>query len=99
MGAVFAFLEGGYLIVDELENHFNKEIAATLVRFFLDKKVNKKGATLIFSTHYSELLDEFERNDNIYIIRNKEGISAENLSSVYCKSEETLWNLLKDNQK
>ena len=90
---------GGYLIVDELENHFNKEIAATLVRFFLDKKVNKKGATLIFSTHYSELLDEFERNDNIYIIRNKEGISAENLSSVYCKSEETLWNLLKDNQK
>lgn len=99
MGAVFAFLEGGYLIVDELENHFNKEIAATLVRFFLDKKVNKKGAALIFSTHYSELLDEFERNDNIYIIRNKEGISAENLSSVYCKSEETLWNLLKDNQK
>ena len=99
MGAVFAFLEGGYLIADELENHFNKEIAATLVRFFLDKKVNKKGATLIFSTHYSELLDEFERNDNIYIIRNKEGISAENLSSVYCKSEETLWNLLKDNQK
>ena len=69
------------------------------MRFFLDKKVNKKGATLIFSTHYSELLDEFERNDNIYIIRNKEGISAENLSSVYCKSEETLWNLLKDNQK
>lgn len=92
-------MKGGYLIVDELENHFNKEIAATLVRFFLDKKVNKKGATLIFSTHYSELLDEFERNDNIYIIRNKEGISAENLSSVYCKSEETLWNLLKDNQK
>lgn len=92
-------MEGGYLIVDELENHFNKEIAATLVRFFLDKKVNKKGAALIFSTHYSELLDEFERNDNIYIIRNKEGISAENLSSVYCKSEETLWNLLKDNQK
>lgn len=92
-------MKGGYLIVDELENHFNKEIAATLVRFFLDKKVNKKGAALIFSTHYSELLDEFERNDNIYIIRNKEGISAENLSSVYCKSEETLWNLLKDNQK
>ena len=41
MGAVFSFLEGGYLIVDELENHFNKEIVSTLIRFFMDKKVNK----------------------------------------------------------
>lgn len=87
MGAVFAFLEGGYLIVDELENHFNREIVSTLVRFFMDKKVNKKGATLIFSTHYSELLDEFERNDNIYIVKNKDGIGAENLSNILKRND------------
>lgn len=66
--AIRIFNNGGYLIIDELENHFNREIVSTLIRFYMDKKVNKKGATLIFSTHYSELLDEFERNDNIYIL-------------------------------
>lgn len=36
---------------------------------------------MIFSTHYAELLDEFERNDNIYIVRNQDGITAKNLTS------------------
>ena len=61
------FETGGYLIIDELENHFNQEIVSTLIRFYMDKKVNKKGAMLIFSTHYSELLDVFERNDRFFI--------------------------------
>ena len=87
MGAVFAFTAGGYLLVDELENHFNKEIVSTLIRFFMDKKINKKGATLIFSTHYSELLDEFDRNDEIYIIRNRGGITAENLSDILKRND------------
>lgn len=30
--------DGGYLIVDEIENHFNKEIVSTLIRFFMDGK-------------------------------------------------------------
>lgn len=87
MSAVFTFIEGGYLIIDEIENHFNREIVATLIRFFLDSKVNRNGAILIFSTHYSELLDEFDRNDGIYIVRNKEGITAENLSNVLKRND------------
>lgn len=82
MSAAFSFDEGGYLIIDEIENHFNREMVATLVRFFMDEKVNKKGATIIFSTHYSELLDEFDRNDSIYVVRNQGGIYVENLSEV-----------------
>ena len=78
---------GGYLIIDELENHFNKEIAATLVRFFMDSKVNKKGAVIIFSTHYPEILDEFERNDAINIIRNIGGIEVENLSNILTRND------------
>lgn len=70
MSAAFSFSESGYMIIDEIENHFNREIVTTLIRFFMDEKVNKKGATILFSTHYSELLDEFERNDSIYIVRN-----------------------------
>ena len=34
--------EGGCLVVDEIENHFNKEIVSTLIRFFMDGKLNKK---------------------------------------------------------
>lgn len=87
MNALLCFLEGGYLIIDELENHFNEEIVSTLVRFFLDLNINKKGATLIFSTHYSELLDEFDRNDCIYLTRNRGGIHAENLSLILKRND------------
>lgn len=87
INAMMVFRKGGYLIVDELENHFNREIVATLVRFFMNKNVNKNGATLIFSTHYSELLDEFERNDGIYIVRNRNGISAQKLSHVLKRND------------
>ena len=87
INAMAVFEMGGYLIVDELENHFNREIVATLLRFFMNKSVNKNGATLIFSTHYAELLDEFERNDGIYIVRNRNGISAQKLSNILTRND------------
>lgn len=87
MSAVLAFITGGYLIVDEIENHFNREIVATLMRLFMESKVNRNGATLIYSTHYSELLDEFDRNDSIYIVRNRGGITAENLSHILKRND------------
>lgn len=87
ISAMNTFKTGGYLIVDELENHFNREIVSTIMRFYLDPKVNYKGATLVFSTHYPELLDEFNRNDNIYIVRNRQGITAENLSTILKRND------------
>ena len=87
MNALLCFVEGGYLIVDELENHFNEEIVTTLVRFFMNPNVNRNGATLIYSTHYSELLDEYDRNDCIYIVRNRGGIYTENLSLILKRND------------
>lgn len=87
MNALLCFIEGGYLIVDELENHFNEEIVTTLVRFFMNPNVNRNGATLIYSTHYSELLDEYDRNDCIYIVRNRGGIYTENLSLILKRND------------
>ena len=67
---------GGYLVIDELENHFHKKIVQFIIELFNDTEINKKGATLIFTTHYSEILDSIERKDNIFIlIRNKSYIS------------------------
>lgn len=78
---------GGYLLVDEIENHFNKEIVTTLMRFFMDSRLNKKGGTLIFTTHYPELLDEYDRNDGICIVRNRNGITVENLSYILKRND------------
>lgn len=60
--------QGGYLLIDELENHFNKAIVENIIEFF-QSDVNKNGATIIFSTHYSELLDSLKRRDSIRIVR------------------------------
>ena len=78
---------GGYLLVDEIENHFNKEIVTTLVSFFMDSRFNQNGGTLIFTTHYPELLDEYDRNDGIYIVRNCNGITVENLSCILTRND------------
>ena len=78
---------GGYLLVDEIENHFNKEIVTTLMRFLMDSRLNKRGGTLIFTTHYPELLDEYDRNDGICIVRNRNGITVENLSYILKRND------------
>jgi len=33
----------------------------------MNNKTNPKGSVLIFSTHYAEILDEFDRLDNKHI--------------------------------
>lgn len=78
---------GGYLVIDEIENHFNKEIVSTLLRFFMDTRLNRNGGTLLFTTHYPELLDEYDRNDGIHIIRNKNGITVENLANLLKRND------------
>ncbi|WP_086428703.1 AAA family ATPase [Staphylococcus cornubiensis] len=57
---------GGYLIIDEIENHLNKRIIQLIIEFFTGE-LNAKGATLIFSTHYVEVLDTIDRSDAIYV--------------------------------
>lgn len=60
---------GGYFIIDELENHLNKELVRVIIDIFNDEKTNPKGSCLIFTTHYPEILDFLDRKDNIYITR------------------------------
>lgn len=85
--AIDVLKNGGYLVVDELENHFNKEITATLIRFFTDASLNRNGGILIFTTHYPEILDEFDRNDCIFITRNRDGITVSNLNDLLNRND------------
>ena len=50
-------------------------------------ELKEKGCILIFSTHYPELLDEYDRNDSIFITRNRNGITAENLSKILKRND------------
>lgn len=59
---------GGYYVLDELEVHFNKTIAVDIIKLFLDHKTNPNNATLLFSTHYTELIDTLTRNDQVILI-------------------------------
>ena len=78
---------GGYLLVDEIENHFNRELVASLIRLFTNKKTNPKGAVIIFSTHYPELLDELDRNDSVFITRSDKGLGVDNLNSLLSRND------------
>ena len=72
-------VEGGYLIIDEIENHLNKRIVSSILEFFLSD-ININGATLIFSTHYVEILDEVDRSDSIYVLNKEKYIKVQKLS-------------------
>lgn len=73
---VVAALQYGFdLIVDEVENHFHKTLVENMLSLFKDKSVNKNGARLIFTTHYCEVLDLFNRQDNIWIAKSNGKVS------------------------
>lgn len=78
---------GGYMIIDEIENHFNRVLVESLIRLFMSKRTNSKGAVIIFSTHYPELLDELVRNDSVFITKNDGGLYVENLSSLLSRND------------
>lgn len=71
--AVLALKTGSYLLVDEIENHLNKQLVGMIIDLFEANDTNPNGAMLLFSTHYPEILDYLKRKDNVYfLVRNKE---------------------------
>lgn len=81
---LIAFNIGGHILIDEIEKSFNKNLVENLLALFNDETINKKGASLIYTTHYSELLDESDRCDNINVLhRNGDKISVKNMHTAY----------------
>lgn len=69
---VYVLRTGGYMLIDEIENHLNKKLVQLIIDLFQDNYTNRNGATLIFSTHYIEILDTLERKDCIYIMKKED---------------------------
>ncbi len=72
--AIEALRDGGYLIVDEIENSLNKTLVSCVINLFASPSTNPHGALLVFTTHYPELLDVLDRKDNLYlVVRGEDG--------------------------
>ena len=78
-----SLLNGFDLIIDEIENHFHKALVANMLSLYKDKSVNRHNATLIFTTHYCEILDLFNRQDNIWISKANGKVSLSNRYNAY----------------
>ncbi len=59
---------GGYLLVDEVENHLNRQLVNVVLDLFAARGTNPNGATLVFTTHYPQLLDHVHRKDNVFFL-------------------------------
>ena len=100
--AVEVLKKGSYFVIDEIELSLHKSLSVDLIKLFSSKITNPLGATLIFTTHYTEILDHIKRTDSIYVTsKNDVGLSnVVNLSDLIqrndlMKSDYYLKNLTK----
>jgi len=79
LSALFAkvIIEGGTLIIDEINNGLHPMICRLILYRFNSKETNPKNAILLFTTHDVSLLDkEFLRRDQIWFVdKNRFGAS------------------------
>ncbi len=68
---------GGYMLIDEIEAGLNKTLVKSIIELFQSHASNPKGAQLIFTTHYIELLDYLPRKDNVYLLVRNHEFNAE----------------------
>ena len=80
---VASLREGLDLLIDEVENHFHKTLVENMISLYKDKSVNKHHATLIFTTHYCEVLDQIGRQDNIWICKSNGHVHLSNMYEDY----------------
>ena len=58
---------GGVIVIDELHAHLHPLLMEYLVSMFFNKKFNKKGAQLIFTTHETSILSsKLLRRDQVW---------------------------------
>lgn len=82
--SIIVFVNGGHIVVDEIESSFNRNLIENLILMFNDKTINKKDGSIIYSTHYSELLDIGNRCDNVNVLhRDGTSVSLMNMHDCY----------------
>lgn len=90
---------GGIFIYDELGEHLHRRIVPYLYGFFWDEERNTNHAQLIFTTHYSQVMDDMKKY-RTYLFNKEEGESycyrVDELSSaVSPRNDRSLENMYK----
>ena len=67
----------------DLEQYLSSGTIKGIITFSMVKEVLHSGGYLLVE----ELLDEYDRNDGICIVRNRNGITAENLSYILKRND------------
>ena len=79
-----ASLQAGFdLLIDEIEDHFHKTLVENMLSLYKDKTVNRNNATIIFTTHYCEILDLMGRQDHIWICNANGQVHLSNMHEDY----------------
>ena len=75
-------LKGKVLFVDELDAKLHPMLTRAIVRLFMDKETNPKGAQVVFTTHDTHLLDkDYLRRDQVWFTE-KDATEASDLYSL-----------------
>jgi uncharacterized protein len=61
--ATEVFVNGGMLLIDEIDASLHSLLTASLVRLFQSSSVNQSGAQLVFTTHDATLLGSIDGED------------------------------------
>ena len=96
-GPIFhTLLHGRVLFVDELDAKLHPMLTRAIVRLFMDKETNPKGAQLVFTTHDTHLLyKEYLRRDQVWFTE-KDATEASDLYSLFEFKERNDRNFAKD---
>lgn len=83
-GPIFdSILNGKILIVDELDAKLHPFLTRKIIGLFMDKRINAKGAQLIFATHDTNLLNiQYLRRDQIWFTEKDKSDSTDLYSLV-----------------
>lgn len=66
---VYTLINGGILVIDEIEAKLHTNVTSKIIELFLDSKTNPNGAQLIFATHDTNLLKRSNlRRDQISFV-------------------------------
>ena len=75
---LYALINGGVLIVDEIEAKMHPLLTLNTIKLFLDKKTNPKNAQIIFATHDTNILHYAKlRRDQINFVEKNQWESTE----------------------
>lgn len=74
--ALPALQHGWTLVVDEIDVSLHPALIGALIRVFADRKLNRSGAQLLFTTHDQTILDVLRRDEVVIVDKGADGATT-----------------------